>query len=120
MTDTRTAAELARAVLEDFGLIEAEEDLDDGDQEMITRRYTNIMAEMRDDKVSPVYWENDTIPQEVFEPLVGLMRLIVGPSFGIPGLVGEDLDNAMQGAKRRIKRHTAKPSAGGPSPTSYY
>ncbi len=118
MATTRTQAELARAVMEDLGLIAANEDPAAADQSMILRRYTNLIEEWRDDNI--VYWEANAIPYEVFEAVVGAMRLVVGPSFGVPGLVGEDLDNALEGAKRRIRRRVKKPASGQPIAADYF
>lgn len=118
MATTRTANELARAVMEDLGLIEANESPSAEDNSMIKRRYSNILEEMRDEKT--VYWDDDAIPYEAFEAMVGLMRLVVGPSFGVPGLVGEDLNNAMDGAKRRIKKRVVKPASGEPTRVDYF
>jgi hypothetical protein len=110
---TRTQADLAVAVMEDLGLSNPGEDIDGADSAMILRRYTNILAEMQDE--NSVYWEADAIPYETFEAMVGLMRLIVGPSFGVPGLAGEDLNNALEGAKRRIRKRIVKPASGQPA-----
>jgi len=115
MTNTRTQAELAAAVMEDLALINT----GDGeypsaaDQAMITRRYQNMLAEMQDENI--VYWSQDAIPYEAFEAVVGLMSLVVGPSFGKPKVAeGEEFNNALDGAKRRLKRRVAKPASGLP------
>lgn len=118
MTTARTGNELAKAVMEDLGLLEANESPSAEDNAMIKRRYSNILEEMRDEKT--VYWEDDAIPYEAFEAMVGLMRLVVGPSFGVPGLVGEDLNNAMEGAKRRLRKRVAKPASGEPTAVDYF
>lgn len=118
MATTRTQAELARAVMEDLGLIAANEDPSADDQSMILRRYTNLLAEWQDDNI--VYWDADAIPYETFEALVSVMRIVVGPAFGIPGLAGENLDAALEGAKRRIRRRIVKPASGQPIEVDYF
>lgn len=115
---TRTQAELALAVMEDLGLVDAQESLDAADEAMILRRYTNVLAEMADENT--VYWEANAIPYETFEAMVGLMRLIIGPSFGVPGLAGEDLNDALEGAKRRIRKRIVKPASGQPTAVGYF
>lgn len=118
MANTRTQAELAQAVMEDLGLINPDESPSAPDQAMILRRYTNILAEMSDEQT--VYWEANAIPYEAFEAVVGLMRLIVGPSFGIQGTVGEDLNNALEGAKRRLRKRVVKPASGQSTAVDYF
>lgn len=117
MASTRTQADLAAAVMEDMGLINTGdgEEPSAADQAMITRRYQNLFAEMQDDRI--VYWSQDAIPYEAFEAVVGLMALIVGPSFGKPKLAqGEDFNNALEGAKRRVRKFVVKPASGQPAP----
>ncbi|CAN1724437.1 protein of unknown function [Hyphomicrobium sp. 1Nfss2.1] len=112
---TRTQADLASAVMEDLALINTGdgEDPSAADRAMITRRYQNMLAEMRDENI--VYWSDDAIPYEAFEAVVGLMSLIVGPSFGKPKLAeGEDFNNALDGAKRRLRKRVVKPASGLP------
>lgn len=118
MATTRTQAELAAAVMEDLALINTGdgETPSAADQEMITRRYQNMFAEMQDENI--VYWSQDAIPYETFEAVVGLMSLIVGPSFGKPKIAeGEDFNNALDGAKRRLRRRVVKPASGKPVAT---
>jgi hypothetical protein len=120
---TRTQAELAAAVMEDMGLINTGdgETPSAADQAMITRRYQNLFAEMQDDRI--VYWSQDAIPFEAFEAVVGLMGIIVGPSFGKPKVAeGEAFNNALEGAKRRVRKFVAKPASGQPvaSEDSYF
>jgi hypothetical protein len=113
MATTRTQAELAAAVMEDLALINTGhgESPSAADEAMIIRRYENILAEMQDENI--VYWSANAIPYEAFEAVVGLMSLIVGPSFGKPKIAeGEDFNNALEGAKRRLRKRVAKPASG--------
>ena len=113
MATTRTIAELVQAVLEDMGLCNPDygETPSAGDAAMIERRYRNMLAEMQDENI--VYWDADAIPYETFEGVVGLMRLIVGPAFGSPKVAeGEEFNNALEGAKRRLRKRVVKPASG--------
>lgn len=112
---TRTSSDLAAAVMEDLGLINRGhgETPSASDEEMIKRRYQNMLAEMQDEDI--VYWGDDAIPYEAFEALVGLMSLIVGPSFGKPKIAeGEDFNRLLEGAKRRLRKRVVKPASGKP------
>ena len=115
MATTRTKADLAAAVMEDLALINTGdgESPSAADEAMIIRRYQNMLAEMQDENI--VYWSEDAIPYEAFEAVVGLMSLIVGPSFGKPKLAeGEAFNNALEDAKRRLRKRVAKPASGQP------
>jgi hypothetical protein len=118
---TRTTLELAQAVMEDLGLINPDhgETPSAADTAMITRRYTNMLAEMSDEQT--VYWDADAIPYETFEGVVGLMALIVGPSFGKPTVPpGEEFNNALEGAKRRLRKRVVKPASNQPTAVDYF
>jgi hypothetical protein len=114
---TRSSAVLAVAIMEDLGLHDPHESLDSADEEMIVRRWENIYAELAFDRAT--YFAVDAIPQEAFEAVIGIMRLTVGPAFGVPGLVGEDLNNAMDGAKRRLRKFVAKPASNTETQSDY-
>lgn len=115
---TRTASDLATAIMRDLSLIDALEEPAAEDREYIVQRYANILEEMRDDLL--VTWEADAIPYDTFEAVVGLMRIVIGPAFGIPGLIGEDMNNALEGAKKRIRRRSMKRSSGLPVQVEYF
>lgn len=117
MTTTRTPAVLAVAVMEDLGLHDPHESLDAADAEMITRRWANLYAELTFDRAA--YFAVDAIPTECFEAVIGIMRLTVGPAFGVPGLAGEDLNDALEGAKRRLRKFTAKPASNTETQSDY-
>jgi len=108
----RTIQDLAREVLIDLGRLDFLAEPRPEDKQRVERRYLNILDELADEDL--VYWDADSIPKEVFEALIGLMRLVVGPGFGIPGTVDANLDAAMEGAKRRIRRRVRKPASGEP------
>jgi len=112
LATTRTRAELARGIMEDLGLLDPAETMDAGDEEMILRRYDNIIAELQHDQVA--YWSTDAIPYEAFEACVAVMRLVVGPGFGVPGLAGKDQNDAIDGAVQRLRKFTAKPASNQP------
>ena len=114
----RSSLDLSRGVMEDLGLLAAGEDIAATDHEFIPRRYANIYDEMMDEQIP--YWEMDAIPKEAFEGLVTLMGLVVEKSFGRPGLQGEEYNNALDGAKRRLRRRVVKPASGTPTPVDYF
>lgn len=115
---TRTQSDLADAVMRDLGLLDAHETASAEDRAFIVGRYQNILEEIRDDEL--VTWDADAIPYDVFEGMVGLMRIIVGPGYGIPGLVGEDLNQLLDGAKRRLRKRSMKRSSGQPTEVEYF
>lgn len=115
---TRTTADLSLAVLENLGLISAGEGVAAADHEFISRRYANMLEEMRDERL--VYWDFDAIPFEAFEGVVTLMSLVVEKSFGLPGLKGEEFNDALDGAKRRIRARVGKPASGQPTEVGYF
>ena len=112
MAITRTGAQLAEAVMEDLGLLAPGETPSARDQESITRRYANILEELRDEQT--LYWSTDAIPHECFEALVNVVGMLVMPSFGFPAPKGEDMERALNGAKRRIRKHVVKPASNTP------
>lgn len=112
MPVTRTQQQLAAAVMEDLGLVNVGEAPAASDSSMIIRRYTNIIEELRDEDT--LYWEANAIPMEVFEAMVNVLSLLVMKSFGLPGPVGGEMDDALELAKRRIRKRVVKPASGLP------
>jgi hypothetical protein len=64
---TKTTDDLVRAVLENLTNLETGVDPSADDSEFITRRWNTINANLRKKKVS--YWVDNSIPDEVFDPL---------------------------------------------------
>ncbi len=109
MAIERTQEDLATAVMEDLGLLSPGETPSARDKESIIRRYANLLEELRDEQT--VYWEANAIPYEVFEALVNVVVLLVKKSFGLDAPTGEEMDWALEGAKRRIKKRIVKPAS---------
>lgn len=110
MATTRTQQELATAVMESLGLIDPGEAPDAADKSSIIRRYGNLLEEMRDEQT--LYWEADEIPNETFEALVNVVGLTVMGSFGLPTPIGDDMNKALELAKKRIRKRVVKPASG--------
>jgi hypothetical protein len=110
MAIIRNQQELAFAVMEDLGLIGPGQSPAARDRESIVRRYQNLLEELRDENT--VYWEYDEIPYEVFEAVVNVVGLMVMKSFGLPGPTAGDMDDALEAAKRRIRKRVVKPASG--------
>lgn len=106
---TRTESELAADVLRDLGVIAAEADPSALDSQWVIRRYRNILDELTDDGIA--YWSADAIPLNVYEGLIDILALTVGPSFGRPWKRGRELEDALAIARRRIRARTHKRSA---------
>lgn len=116
---TRTQADLARAVMEDLSLLDAGESPSAADADYITRRYTEIFAEMIDDRLT--YWAPDAIPLEAFNAVTGLMCVVCGNAFGKPqSPAGEPLNDAIEAAKRRVRKFVVKPASGQPAEVGYF
>jgi hypothetical protein len=105
---TRTITDLARAVMEDLGLLAAGETLAQTDWDYVNRRYREGLEELRDDGL--VWWEANAIPFVVFPGVVGYVSVLVSEGFGIPRTIPMDTD--IEAAKRRIRRRVAKASTG--------
>ncbi len=110
MAVTRTQQDLAVAVMEDLGLLSPGELPSARDKASIVRRYENLLEELRDERL--VYWDANEIPMEAFEALANIVGTLVMKSFGFPAPTGEEMDNALEGCKRRIRKRVVKPKSG--------
>ncbi len=113
MATTRPQSELATAVMEHLGLTNAGEAPAASDASFVLRRYTNLMDELRDEQIA--YWDNNAIPYEAFEGVVSAVGILVMGAFGLDAPVGRELEDAMEVAKRRIRRRVVKPASGEPA-----
>lgn len=111
MAITRSSNQLAVNVLDDLGLTASGESPAPADVQYVVQRYEDLLAEIDDQDM--VYWDKDSIPIVIFEPLTKLVSLSVGTSFGVPSLA-ENLEMARQLFMRRIRRHTSRKSSGLP------
>jgi len=105
---TRTITELAKAVMDDLGLLEASENPTAAERSYIERRYREGLEELRDDGL--VWWDAEAIPYAVFLGVVGFVSVLVSESFGTPRRVPMDVD--LEAAKMRIRRRVAKNTSG--------
>lgn len=110
----RTTAELAEAILRGLGVIDAEEDVPDEDEEFIIDVYEAKHAELAAPGRELAYWTVDEIPAAVFLPLRNLMMMEV------QGAYGEPIDPAEKEAREAIllrpfHRHTSIEKSGIPS-----
>ena len=115
---TRTKSDLATRVMRKLALIDALEEPAAEDYAHISDVYTNLIEEMRNDLL--VTWDADAIPYDTFEAVAELMRIVVGPDYGVPGPSGEELTQLLDGAKRRIRRLSMKRSSGQPTEVEYF
>jgi hypothetical protein len=113
---TRTQQDLATAVLQDLRLIAAEETPSAADRAYVINRYTEALEELRDDGL--VWWDANAIPYAVFPAVVYYVGLVVSPGFGIS--INGNIDDALEGAKRRLRRRVAKRSTGEATELSDY
>lgn len=104
--------------MEDLGLIAPGETPSGRDKAYIQRRYTTILGELAEENIS--YWDAEAIPMDTLNGLVVLMSLVVERSFGFPGLTGADFTNAVEDAKRQIRRRVAKPASRMPVEVDYF
>lgn len=105
---TRTQQDLATAVLRDLHLIAAEDDPSAADKAYVIQRYTEALEELRDDGL--VWWDANAIPYAVFPGVVFYMAIVIASGFGL-GING-NVDDALESAKRRIRRRVSKRSTG--------
>ncbi len=110
MAVTRTQQDLAVAVMETMGALGAGEEPSARDQAFILKRYGDLLEELRDERL--VYWEANEIPKEVFLAVVNVLVLLTQGAFGLPSPVGEDMDDVLEGCKRRIRKRVVKPKSG--------
>lgn len=105
---TRTIQDLAKAVMQDLGLINATEDPAAADRDFIETNYMEALEELRDDGL--VWWEANAIPLAVFQGVVSYVGIIVSEGFGKARTIPVDVE--LEAAKRRIRRRVAKPTTG--------
>jgi hypothetical protein len=117
MAETRTRLKFVTDLMRDMGVLDTLSQPRAEDAKYLIERYENIMSELRDDNL--VYWDDDAIPREVFEALIVFFKLMVGPSYGLPGLT-VNLDSALESAKVRIRRRTHKEPSNEPIGSDYF
>jgi hypothetical protein len=105
---TRTITDLATAVMEDLGVLDATASPSAEDRDLISRRYAEGLEELRDDGL--VWWEANAIPYAVFLPVVSYVALLVRKPF-FPELPPPS-DPELDAAKLRIRRRIARRSTG--------
>jgi hypothetical protein len=110
MAITVTMSEFVREAMNARQLLAPGEDPSSRDRDLIVKRYRWLLEEMRDERIT--YWAEDTIPYEAMLALVEVVMLACQSSFGFPSPTGRDMDDAIRGAKRRIRARVVKPSSG--------
>ena len=83
----------------------------------VARRQVHAhLRKLRDDGL--VWWDANAIPYAVFPAVVYYVGLVVSPGFGIS--INGNIDDALEGAKRRLRRRVAKRSTGEATELSDY
>jgi hypothetical protein len=118
---TRTAAELATAVMRRMGLISASEDPSAEDSDYLTTLYEEKLAELAALYVGAecIYWASSETPLAVFNVMVDLVANAAGPAFG-RGASYEELAAREAMILKRLFAHVARPTMGLPVRGIYY
>lgn len=116
---SKTAAQLAEAVLRELGIVDAGEDPDTEDETYVTDTYRSKWEELSAHGMELTYWPCDTIPNPVFLILRDLMMLEVMGAFGQPLPPGEK-DAREQVILRRLRRHVSVQSSKRPVEADYF
>jgi hypothetical protein len=113
----RTRQELAKAVLQELGELDAMEEPAAEDAALIKRTYDDKLEQMRDDDL--VYWSADEIPNAIFLPLKDLVTNEVRGAFGEP-MPAADKQAQEDFIMKRIRKHMARPATGLPTKADYF
>lgn len=105
---TRTRADLAKRALQRLGVLQSDEDPDTADGLLVEREYADLLTILKDEGLA--YWPENEVPGVVFLPLTDLLANQVAPHFGKPSSAEVE-----EMAKRRLRRHIAKPASGEPT-----
>jgi len=107
MAVTRTAKELAAAVLSDeLGILLNNEDPSGADEAFVLRKYETKLEKLVDEGVA--YWPADAIPGAVFDDLAKVMATECAGSFGIA------YDKKQEGMFE-LRRHMAQRASSKPT-----
>jgi hypothetical protein len=118
---TRTAAELATAVLRRLGEISAEEDPSAEDSEYLQDLYDEKLAEIGAEFVGAerIYWTAAATPLAVFNIMVDIVANSAGPAFEVKN-TPDEIAAREEVLLKRLKKHVAKPTTGLPVRAVYY
>jgi hypothetical protein len=118
---TRTAAELATAVMRRMGEISASEDPSAEDSDYLSTLYAETLDELTAQHVGAerIYWTSSATPLAVFNVMVDLVANRAGPAFGRGGAY-EDMQAREAIILKRLYAHVARPTMGLPVRGIYY
>jgi hypothetical protein len=108
---SKTATELADAVLRELGVVDAEETPDTVDRTYVSGVYTDKYEELLGTGRELAYWPEEEIPEAIFLAMRNLLMLEV------QGAYGEPVDPVEKEAResvllRAFHRHTARGASG--------
>lgn len=114
---TKTAIELATAVLRDNGKLAAEGTISAADSEYIIGKYQSKLEDWREEGL--VYWTYNAIPSVVFDTLSALVWNEVSNAFGVR-VTPEDRMQRETILLRRLRRHMGRAKSGFQTKAVYY
>jgi hypothetical protein len=115
---SKTTTELATAVLQHMGVLDATETPDTDDETYVTGVYEDKWAEMSSHGHETTYWPRDTIPDAVFLTLRDLIALHCRAAFG-EQMSAQQVEAEETIIMRRLRKHIGVQSSGRHVPVSY-
>ena len=118
---TKTKIELATHVLRSLGVIDASEEPDDTDADVlwVIDQYEYKYAELAAPGLELAYWSQDSIPQAIFGILSDLVANEVADSYGQPSDAA-----TKQGSEEiilsKLRRHVSVERSGLPTQAEYF
>lgn len=123
----RSKADLATAVLQLLGVLDATESPSAEDGAYVEARYDDLREELIDK--GQAYWPSTTrttaeIPAVVFSAMTMILAGRCAPTFQMPEPAVTDDDGKQMPASakgwRDLRRHLAKPASGAPTRATYF
>ncbi len=114
---TRTRAELAVAVLQELGVLDASETPTAEDSELVIDRHDELLAHLVDEELA--YWAEDEIPLAVFGALRNLVINQVRGVFGEP-VTAEEVEARHKMLMGPLRRHVARAPSGTRTSAEYF
>lgn len=114
---TKTAQELATAVLRDNNKLSAEETISAADSDYIISKYRTKLADWNEEGL--VYWTYDALPDVVFDTVAALVWNEVSSAFGVVA-APEDRMQRETLLLRRLRRHMGRRKSGFATKAVYY
>jgi len=111
--------QLATAVLQDNGVLGANETPSAHDQAYVMGKYDLKYAELSAHGNEYVYWPLNEIPDAVFDPICNLVWLMVSTSYGQP-MAADKKEALSTSIMRSIRRHVATQPSGLPTRACYF